>query len=86
MIYYRIEWGEWGEDDAWNTIYVPCNTFQLNFPEEKSVDELKQIVYQQILDDKSEYRTAKDFPIKDLILGEILKSNSPIEKVKLPWH
>ncbi len=86
MIYYRIEWGEWGEDDAWNTIYVSCNTLQLNFPEEKSVAELKQIVHQQILDDKSEYRTAKNFPIKDLILGEILKSNSPIEKVKLPWH
>ena len=86
MIYYRIEWGEWGEDDAWNKIYVSCNTLQLNFPEEKSVDELKQIVHQQILDDKSEYRTAKNFPIKDLILGEILKSNSPIEKVKLPWH
>ena len=83
MIYYRIEWGEWGEDDAWNKIYVSCNTLQLNFPEEKSVDELKQIVHQQILDDKSEYRTAKNFPIKDLILGEILKSNSPIEEVKL---
>ena len=86
MIYYRIEWGEWGEDDAWNKIYVSCNTYNLNFPEEKSVDELEQIVHQQILDDKSEYRTAKNFPIKDLILGEILKSNSPIEKVKLPWH
>ena len=48
-------------------------------------DSLKKDL-QQILDDKSEYRTAKNFPIKDLILGEILKSNSPIEKVKLPWH
>ena len=51
MIYYRIEWGEWGEDDAWNKIYVSCNTYNLNFPEEKSVDELEQIVHQQILDD-----------------------------------
>ena len=83
MIYYRIEWGEWGEDDAWNTIYVGCNTYYLNFPEEKSVDELKQIVYQQIVDDVSEYRKSDWFSIKDLILGEILKSNSPIEEVKL---
>ena len=84
MIYYRIDWGEWGEDDAWNTIYVSCNILQLNFPEEKSVDELKQIVHQQIVDDKSDkYRTAKNFPIKDLILGEILKSNSPIQEVKI---
>ena len=83
MIYYRIEWGEWGEDHAWNTIYVGCNTYNLNFTEEKSVDELKQIVYQQIVDDVSEYRKADWFSIKDLILGEILKSNSPIEEVKL---
>ena len=83
MIYYRIEWGEWGEDLAWNTIYVSCNTYNLNFLEEKSVDELKQIVYQQIVNDKSEYRTKNNFPIKELILGEILKSNSPITKIKL---
>ena len=83
MIYYRIEWGEWGEDDAWNTIYVGCNTYNLNFPEEKSVDELKQIVYQQIVDDKSQHRTKNNFPIKKLILGEILKSNSPITKIEL---
>ena len=50
MIHYRIDWGEWGEDDAWNTIYVSCNILQLNFPKEKSVDELEQIVYQKILD------------------------------------
>ena len=83
MIHYRIDWGEWGEDDAWNTIYVSCNILQLNFPEEKSVDELEQIVYQKIVDDKSEHRTEKNFPIKNLILGEILKSNSPIENVDL---
>ena len=83
MIYYRIDWGEWGEDDAWNRIYVSCNTYHLNFPEEKSVGELKQIVYQQIINDKSEYKKAEWFSIKDLILGEILKSNSPIENVDL---
>ena len=83
MIYYRIEWGEWGEDDAWNRIYVGCNTCHVNFPEEKWVDELEQIVYQQIVDNKDEHRTVKNFPIKNLILGEILKSNSPITKIKL---
>ena len=83
MIYYRIEWGEWGEDDAWNRIYVGCNTCHLNFPEEKSVDELKQIVYQQIVNDESEYRTKNNFPIKELILGEILKSNSVIKNVDI---
>ena len=83
MIYYRIEWGEWGEDSAWNTIYIGCNTYYLNLPEEKSVDELNQIVYQKICDDKSEYRTSDSFSKEELILGEILKSNSPIEEVKL---
>jgi len=83
MNFYRVQWGEWGEDDAWNKIYVPCNIYHFNFPKEKSVDELQQIVYQQIVDDKSEHRTKNNFPIKDLILGEILKSNSPIEEVNI---
>ena len=55
MNFYRVQWGEWGEDDAWNTIYVSCNILQLNFPEEKSVDELEQIVYQKIVDAHGHY-------------------------------
>ena len=58
--------------------------FNLTSQKKNPVDELKQIVHQQIVDDKSDkYRTAKNFPIKDLILGEILKSNSPIQEVKI---
>ena len=85
MIYYRIEWGKWGEDSDWNTIYIPYSVYNFNFQEEKTVDELEQIVYQKILNDKSDYKhlTKSSFLIKELILGEILKSNSVIKNVDI---
>jgi len=81
MIYYRIEWGEYDEDFFYNTVYRACDVCNLNFPKEKSVDQLTQIVYQKICNDKSDYRTVDNYSIEDLVIGEILKSNSPIEDI-----
>mgnify|MGYP003130457178 CR=1 FL=1 len=83
MIYYRIECGVAGEDSDWNYRFESLGMYYHYSSKEKSVNELKQIVYQKVLDREDLFYEEDFFKIKDLILSEIIKSNSPIEEVKL---
>ena len=83
MNYYRIECGVAGEDSDWNYRFESLGFYTHNSAKEKSVDELKKIVYQQVLDREDLFYEADFFKIKDLILSEVIKSNSPIEEVKI---
>jgi len=83
MNYYRIECGVAGEDSDWNYRFESLGFYTYNSAKEKSIDDLKKIVYQQVLDREDLFYEADFFKIKDLILSEVIKSNSPIEEVKI---
>ena len=83
MTYYRIECGVAGEDSDWNYRFESLGIYYHHSITEKSVDELKQIAYQQVLDREDLFYEADFFKIKDLIIAEIIKSNSPIEEVQI---